>query len=202
MSQYNNPRPLVPEAQRSLILNLLHHQDHPSSKETLRRASSEYYWPAMRHQIEEFCKTCHPCQVAKSSRTTDPGVGSFPVPDQRFSVVHLDVVGPLPESDGMKYLLTMLCRTSRWVEAYPMASASSIECCKAFMQWCSRFGVPRVAISDNGNSFVANLYRDIMRTFNIEVIFTPAYHAATNGAIERRHQTIKNALKASLVDNC
>ena len=39
-----------------------------------------------------------------------------------------------------------------------------------------------------------------MRTFNIEVKFTPAYHAATNGAIENRHKTIKNALKASLVD--
>ena len=81
-----------------------------------------------------------------------------------------------------------------------MASASSLECVKAFMKHISRFGVPRLAISDNGNSFVANLYQDIMKTFNIEVKFTPAYHEATNGAIERRHQTIKNALKASLVD--
>ena len=81
-----------------------------------------------------------------------------------------------------------------------MPSASSLECCKAFMQWASRFGVPKVAISDNGNSFVANLYQEIMKTFNVEVKFTPAYHAATNGAIERRHRTIKEALKASLID--
>ena len=81
-----------------------------------------------------------------------------------------------------------------------MASATSMECCKAFMSHVSRFGVPQTAISDNGNSFIANLYQDIMKTFNIEVKFTPSYHAATNGAIERRHQTIKNALKASLVD--
>ena len=60
--------------------------------------------------------------------------------------------------------------------------------------------VPAVAVSDNGNTFVANLYRDIMKTFGVEVKFTPAYHAATNGAVERRHQTIKNSLKASLVD--
>ena len=37
-------------------------------------------------------------------------------------------------------------------------------------------------------------------TFNIKVNFSPAYHAATNGAIERQHQTIKNSLKACLVD--
>ena len=81
-----------------------------------------------------------------------------------------------------------------------MASASSEECCKAFMKHIARFGVPRLAISDNGNTFIANLYQDIMKTFGIEVKFTPAYHPASNGAIERRHQTIKNALKASLVD--
>merc|ERR1712102_270826 len=68
------------------------------------------------------------------------------------------------------------------------------------MDYVSRFGVPRIAISDNGNSFISNLYKDIMKTFNIEVRFTPAYHAATNGAVEKRHQTIKNSLKASLVD--
>ena len=81
-----------------------------------------------------------------------------------------------------------------------MRQATSEECCRAFLEWTSRFGVPHVAISDNGNSFVANLYKDIMKTFNIEVRFTPAYHAATNGAIEKRHQTIKNSLKACLVD--
>ena len=39
-----------------------------------------------------------------------------------------------------------------------------------------------------------------MNTFNIKVTFTPSYHPATNGLIERRHQTIKNSLKASLID--
>ena len=81
-----------------------------------------------------------------------------------------------------------------------MKAATSEECCRAFMEWTSRYGVPHVAISDNGNTFVANLYKDIMKTFNVQVQFTPAYHAATNGAIERRHQTIKNSLRASLVD--
>ena len=178
----------------------MHHQDHPSSKETVRRVSAEYYWPCLRKNVEAFVRTCHPCQVAKQSPTVKAGVGSFPVPDQRFTAIHLDVVGPLPPSEGHRFLLTILCRTSRWLEAYPMRQATSEECCKAFMQWASRYGVPHVSISDNGNSFIANLYKDVMKTFNIEVHFTPAYHAATNGAIEKRHQTIKNSLKASLID--
>ena len=81
-----------------------------------------------------------------------------------------------------------------------MKAATSMECCKGFMEWTSRFGLPSLVVSDNGNTFVANLWKDVMSTFNIPVNFTPAYHAATNGAIERRHHTIKQALKASLVD--
>ena len=200
VSNPSNPRPLLPELHRSLVLNLLHHQDHPSAKETLRRVSAEYYWPCVRKNVEAFVRTCHPCQVAKQSPTVKAGVGLFPVPDQRFSAIHLDVVGPLPPSEGHRYLLTAFCRTSRWLEAFPMKQATAEECSKAFLQWTSRYGVPHVAISDNGNSFISNLYRDIMKTFNVEVRFTPAYHAATNGAIEKRHQTIKNSLKASLVD--
>ena len=142
VSQSNNPRPLVPKELRDLIVNLNHHQDHPNAKETLRRASKDYYWPCIRANVESFVKTCHPCQSAKSGSTVNPGVGHFPVPDQRFSAIHLDVVGPLPESEGMRYLLTTFCRTSRWFEAFPMASATSLECCKAFLQHVSRFGVP------------------------------------------------------------
>ena len=200
VSDESNPRPLVPETQRNIILNLLHHQDHPSAQETLRRAAGDYYWPRMKKDVEGFVRTCHPCQAGKQSKTVNPGTSAFPVPDQRFSTIHLDVVGPLPESEGARYLLSILDRTSRWIECYPMSHASSSECCKAFMEWASRYGLPSLALSDNGNTFIANLYKDIMDTFNVKVSFVPAYHPATNGAVERRHQTIKNALKASLID--
>ena len=200
VSNPQNPRPLVPEEHRSLVINLMHHLDHPNPRETTRRVAKDYYWPCLKKNVESFASTCHPCQAAKPGIPVNPGVGEFPVPDKRFSYVHLDVVGPLPPSQGKRFLLTCLDRTSRWAEAFPMSSASSAECCEAFMQWVSRYGAPCVAVSDNGNSFVSNLFKDIMDTFSIKVNFTPAYHAASNGAIERRHLTIKNSIKAALID--
>ena len=188
-----------PVSQRNLIVNLIHHGDHPSVKETIKRTAKDYYWPRMRADITEFCRTCHPCQVAKQSATVKPGIGHFPVPDERFSYIHVDIVGPLPESKGHRYLLSVLDRTSRWLELYPMRTASASECCEAFIQWLARFGCPSTVVSDNGNSFVSRLWEDITKTFGIEVRYTPAYHAATNGAVERAHQTFKNGLKAALV---
>ena len=172
VSQPQNPRPLLPQQHRDLVLNLLHHQDHPSARETARRVSGDYYWPRMKTDIEDFVRTCHPCQVGKQSPTVKAGVGFFPVPDQRFSAIHLDIVGPLPPSNGFRFLLTIFDRTSRWLEAYPLRSATSEECARGFMEWTSRYGVPHVAVSDNGNSFISNLYKDIMKSFNVEVKFT------------------------------
>ena len=125
VSMPENPRPLVPLELRDLVINLLHHQDHPGQKESLRRVSKDYYWPSLRRNVEDFVKTCHPCQSTRQTPTVNPGIGKFPVPDKRFSFIHVDVVGPLPPSEGMKYLLSVYCRSSRWFEAFPMASASS-----------------------------------------------------------------------------
>ena len=165
----------------------------------LRRTASEYYWPKMRQDIKNFVRSCHPCQLAKQSRAVDPGIGDFPVPDQRFQFIHLDIVGPLPESFGYKFMLTCYDRCSRWIEAFPLRRDSSEEVADAFLQFVSRFGLPGVAVSDNGNAFVSNLFKDVLKNFGVEVRFTPAYHAATNGAIERKHQDIKNSLKAVLL---
>ena len=201
ISDSNNPRPLLPAKQRDTVVNLLHHGDHPSIKETIRRVAQDYYWPSLRKNIREFALTCHPCQLAKQAKTVNPGIGEFKVPDSRFSVIHLDIVGPLPKShDGFRYLLTCFDRTSRWFEAYPLRQDTASEIATAFMEWISRFGVCDWAVSDNGNAFVSRLFQEIMDNFNIKVSFTPAYHAATNGAIERQHQTMKNSLKAALVD--
>ena len=70
----------------------------------------------------------------------------------------LDIVGPLPESQGMRYLLTIVDRTSRFVEALPLREANAASCCDAFLsQWVSWFGLPETACSDNGNTFVAQM---------------------------------------------
>ena len=162
--------------------------------------AKDYYWPVLRQDITKFIQTCHTCQLAKQSRTVDPGIGKMEVPDERFTFVHLDVVGPLTESSGKKSLLSVLDRTTKWLECFPMTNATSEECCKAFLECTSRYGIPSMAMSNNGNTFVANLYQDIMKTFNIKVLLSPAYHQQANGAVEHQHQNLENSLRAAIIE--
>ena len=123
-----------------------------------------------------------------------------PVVNKRFSDVQLDIVGPLSPSEGMRYLFTIVCRTTRWVEAIPIAKADAISCCKAFIDgWVQHFGIPATATSDNGSTFTSRLWTDIQRSLGTIVSYSPPYRPQAVGHIERSHRDIKVGLKANLL---
>ena len=110
-------------------------------------------------------------------------------------------MGPLPPSEGMRYLLTIYDRTSRWTEALPMPEATAHNCSEAFQRgWIAKFGLPTVATSDNGNTFISNLWCDIKQALGIHVDFTPPYHSSSLGGVERQHKDIKLGLKTTLLE--
>ena len=96
-------RPFVPASLREKIIKAYHCIDHPGQAESVRRAANQYFWPKMKKQIKEFVKTCHCCQSTKPSKLKSPHTGHFPDPQKRFSHIHIDVCGPLPESGGYKF---------------------------------------------------------------------------------------------------
>jgi hypothetical protein len=65
-------------------------------------------------------------------------------PSQRFSHLHLDLVGPLPASaGGHTHLLTAIDRSTLWAEAIPLSSTLAESCAAALIGGLvARFGVP------------------------------------------------------------
>ena len=154
----------------------------------------------MKHDIPIFIKTCNPCLKTKPGKKT-VNTGEFLVPDKRFSHVMVDVVGPLPNSFGYKYLLSIICRTTRNLHAVPMKEALSEEAASAFLHhWASIWGLPSLVTSDNGASFVAGLWKGMMEKLNIEVKYSALYRPQSIGMLERQHQSLKSSLKAALID--
>ena len=126
------PRPYLPKALRLKVMKTLHGLGHLSVKESVRRISTYYYWNEMRAEITRFCQTCHGCQATKPTKFKPPSLGHFEVPDDRFSHIHMDIVGPLPESQGYKFLLTTIDRTTRLFSALPVKDTSAKTCAQAF----------------------------------------------------------------------
>ena len=93
-------RPVLPESLRPRILQSHHGIDHPGRRESERRTGSQYFWPKMKKIIRQYVTTCHTCQSTKSSKLKPPSKGEFPIPERRFSHIHVDICGPLPPSNG------------------------------------------------------------------------------------------------------
>ena len=88
---------------------------------------------------------------------------SFSVPDARFAVVHIDLVGPLPPCKGYTYILTCIDRFTRWPEAIPLVPSTTETVAQAFLNgWVARFGVPSTIVSDRGRQCESNLWSSIM----------------------------------------
>jgi cleavage and polyadenylation specificity factor subunit 1 len=119
---------------------------------------------------------------------------------KRFNHVHIDLVGPLPEAeDGSTYLLTMVDRTTRWLEAVPLRSMGAAACADAFIgMWVAHYGVPAVVTTDIGRQFTSAVWAALCQRLNIDHITRTAYHPHSNGMIERTHSQLKDVLRSRL----
>jgi len=95
------------------------------------------------------------------------------------------------------YLLTIIDRSTRWVEAVPLRNMEASTCTDAFIaNWVARFGVPGTVTTDRGTQFTSALWSSTCTSLGIKHVLTTAYHPQSNGMVERVHRQIKDSLRA------
>ena len=193
------PRPVVPLEFRRAIFDLVHGLSHPSKRTTQKLVSAKYVWHGLKKDITKWASECLDCQASKVHKHVRAPLETFTVPARRFSHIHVDLVGPLPPSQGYTHLFTIIDRTTRWPEAIPLFHTTTADCAQALISsWIARFGIPADITSDRGPQFTSALWTELANRLQIGVHRTTAYHPQSNGLVERFHRTMKTALKARL----
>nr|VZI10452.1 unnamed protein product [Spirometra erinaceieuropaei] len=190
-------RPFVPATLRRQVFDTLHSLSHPGIRTTVKLITDRFVWPRINRDVRRWVRSCFPCQRAKIHRHTVTSPGAFTTPDARFSHVHIDLVGPLPPSNGSTYLLTCIDRSTRWPVVVPIPDTCAETVAKAFLShWVSNFGVPSTVTTDRGSQFESTLFRELTSLLCTERIRTTAYYPQANGLVKRFHRQLKTALVA------
>ena len=139
----------------------------------------------MQKQIGIWAKQCVTCQGFKIQTHTKAPLKKLSIPSWRFDHFHVDLVGPLPPSDGRTHLLTVVDCFSRWPEAI-FSDTTSAACAQALVShWITRFGTPLHISSDRAPQFTSQLRTSISRLLGTQLHHTTAYHPQLNGLVER-----------------
>ena len=192
-------RPVVPALFRRRVFDAIHGLSHPGIRTTRRLLAAKFVWPRIAADVSSWARACIRCQRSKVNRHVRAPVANFRLPSRRFAHIHVDVVGPLPPSQGFTHLLTVVDRFTRWPEAIPVINTSALSLARALLHnWVSRFSTPEHITSDRGSQFTSTLWSQLATLLGTELHQTTSYHPQANGMVERFHRYLKAALRARL----
>ena len=190
-------RPFVPKVLRPILFHRFHTIMHSGAEKTTDQISSHYYWPGMQEDINHWVKHCPKCQRNKTTRHNRQRLSNFPNEPGRLNIVHLDLVGPLPNNACFQYIITMRDRNTGFLCTAPLPDKTTESVIYAIEQnWVAKFGIPERFITDQGKEFVSNRFKLFCNYLGIEHRKTNAYHPQAQGAIERMHRILNSSLRS------
>jgi len=169
---------------------------HLGRDKTLQKVADNYFWVGMKKDVSNFVKACDKCcRVNPVNIKTAPPLNPIPVPSKVWSLVGIDIVGPLTTTEsGNKYIVALTDHFSKYSEAKAIPNKSAAEVAKFVLECICRYGPMDSLISDQGREFINEVIDYVTTALGIEHRISSPYHPQTNGQRERDNRTLKDML--------
>jgi len=183
----------VSKRHRTYMMTAGHdHNGHRGFFATKALLTQRFWWPEMERDINQFVKTCHPCQERQKQLVRIPP--SLTHTPSIFEILHADVMHMSPASNGCKYIVHGRDNLSSWPEGRGIRDEKA----RTIALWLyeeilCRWGVIRMIVTDNGSSFIAAV-QWIEKKWGIKHVKISPYNSQANGTIERPHWDIRQML--------
>jgi transposase InsO family protein len=106
------------------------------------------------------------------------------------------LLGPLPPAQGnLKYVVVVVEYFSKWIEAKPLATITSVTVQNFFWQnIVCRFGVPKAITVDNGTQFDVEAFKELSEQIGTKIHFASVRHSESNELVERANGIIMTGI--------
>ncbi len=186
---------VLPEKYRKMVMNSLHDDSgHLGLDKTYGLIQDRFYWPRMKLDIEEYCKSCERCIKRKT------------LPKKVAPLTHLQSDGPLdlvcmdflsiePDSSNTENVLVITDHYTRYAQAFPTRDQKASTVAKVLVEkYFVHYGLPKRMHSDQGRDFESRLVHELLSTLGIEKSRTTPYHPQGDPQPERFNRTLLNML--------
>ena len=195
----------IPSGSSSLIQRLFiaahcGSQGHRGRQATMMRLSQLFWIPNVSKRLTAFLSACLLCHHVKGGKVIPRPWSESYRATERNQALHWDFI-QLGESFGQsRYLLVLKDDATHFCELVPCDSASSKVAIEAMLDWHSRYGAPRIWISDSGTHFKNEVVQELSRRLKARQDVIVAYSPWINGSVERVNRDILQVLKAMLLE--
>jgi len=193
----NDDRLYVPFSKRFKVLTVAH-SNHLGINQTINNIKERFIFPNLVNSVNKFVKNCRICNLVKPKFAQPP---SCPILTKApMEVLAMDFVGPLPPSNGHRYLFVVVDLFSRYPFVYPLKDMKTSRVIDCLKQIFCQVGFPDAVLSDQGSQFESFEFRNFLDTYQIKKLRTNAYHPQGNGCCERLNSTIKKLMKSYVIE--
>ena len=160
----------------------------------------QFYWPRMDKDISDYVSSCQQCQANKTDRRnkTPPLTPLLP-PDSCWKTIGVDLITDLPVTRSGEYnaVCVFVCHLSKMVRLIPTNMKLKTEGFAKlfFREVFPHYGFPAQIVSDRGKQWNAAFFKALCQKAGILLLLSTAYHAQTNGLVERYNEVVSAALR-------
>ena len=160
------------------------HKTNPGVSRIEALACSYVWWSNLDTDLEAKVQGCSECQEHQKSPNNAP-LHPWDWPDSPWSRLHIDFAGPYL---GGKTFLGLADAYSKWLEIMESKTTSEAATC-CLQSVLATHKLPEIIVSDNGPTFISELFAAFLSHNGIHHIKSAPYHPASNGLAERAVQS-------------
>ena len=145
-----------------------------------------------------YCRACDVYQRTRRPSYRDEPPLNLQISLQSFEKWVIDFVGPI-QPPGKKtcarYIITTTKYLTRWAEMQPVKDCTSATTTKFIFEYVlTRFGCPKILMSDCGTHFLNQTIITLTEEFQVYHQKSTPYHLQANGIVEAFNKILETTL--------
>ncbi|GJZ30354.1 putative reverse transcriptase domain-containing protein [Tanacetum coccineum] len=177
---------------------------HPGSDKMYQDMKKLYWWPNMKANIATYVSKCLTCARVKAEHQRPSGLlVQLEIPQWKWDNITMYFVTKLPKSSqGYDTIWVIVDRLTKSAIFVPMRETDPMEkLARMYLkEVVTRHGILVSIICDRDPRFASIFWRSLQKALGTNLDMSTAYHPQTDGQRKRTIQTLKDMLRACVIN--